>query len=59
MIEIRKTDKRHTGHEYFGYVLEIKSSPESLIGSFDIQSLVKYVNGRGTLMGLVPKENTG
>jgi hypothetical protein len=33
MIEIRKTDKRHTGHEYFGYVLEIKSN----LGKFDRQ----------------------
>jgi hypothetical protein len=33
MIEIRKTDKRHAGHDYFAYVLEIKSNP----GKFDRQ----------------------
>ena len=31
MIEIRKTDKRHTGSQYFAYVLEVKSNP----GKFD------------------------
>ena len=33
MIEIRKTDKRHAGHDHFAYVLEIKSNP----GKFDRQ----------------------
>jgi hypothetical protein len=33
MIEIRKTDKRHAGHDNFAYVLEIKNIP----GKFDRQ----------------------
>jgi hypothetical protein len=31
MIEIRKTDKRHTGSNYFKYVIEVKGNP----GKFD------------------------
>lgn len=31
MIEIRKTDKRHTGSGHFAYVLEVKGNP----GKFD------------------------
>lgn len=34
MIEIRKTDKRHAGHDHFAYVLEVKSNP----GKFDRQA---------------------
>lgn len=35
MIEIRKTDKRHTGSQHFAYVLEVKSGPSE---KFDRQA---------------------
>ena len=40
MIEIRKTDKRHTGHQYFSHVLEIKSNP----GKFDRAARMEELN---------------
>ena len=40
MIDIRKTDKRHTGSQYFAYVIEVKSSP----GKFDRPGRIAELN---------------
>lgn len=40
MIDIRKTDKRHTGSQYFAFVLEVKSNP----GKFDRPSRLAELN---------------
>jgi hypothetical protein len=40
MIQIRKTDKRHTGSGMFAYVLEVRSNP----GTMDRQARIEEYN---------------